>query len=165
MLFLISPFRVSFTVVDAAGNMVICWAAPTVLIITRRRNDRTFKIAQSEEPPCGATEPPDSGSLQPVPNIKYITPSSGPICGGIEVSVIGSGFSDDCRCAFGGSIAATIQQTEILCLCILPPRETPGPVTVHFEGVSFMGATKTFTYIDTRENEAYVYSVMHIFDL
>jgi len=106
----------------------------------------------------GTAEPTDPSPMLPVSNIEHITPPSGPICGGIEVSVIGSGFPHEHPCTFGGSVAATIRQTEILCLCLLPPSETPGPVKVLFEGVPSMGTTQTFTYLDTRENEACVCS-------
>jgi hypothetical protein len=63
----------------------------------------------------GATEPLEPGP-KPVPNIEHITLRSGSICGGIEVSVIGSGFPNERPCTFGRFVAATIRQTEILCL-------------------------------------------------
>ena len=113
----------------------------------------------------GSAEPPDSGSLPPLPNIERIIPASGPITGGTKVSLIGSGFPLQHPCAFGGSPAPTIQQNEILCLCMSPPSDTPGPVTVRFERVGFMGTTQIFTYVDTRENEAYVCSSRACIDL
>jgi hypothetical protein len=93
-------------------------------------------------------------TTQPVPHIFRITPLSGPIIGGIEVSVLGSGFSFHNACTFGGSIATTIWETETARLCILPPSQIPEQVAVSFRDVPVMGTTQTFTYVDTRENDA-----------
>lgn len=98
----------------------------------------------------------DSAPTQPVPYISHVTPSSGPICGGIDVGVIGSGFPLYHACTFGGSIATTKRETETDRVCILPSSPNPGRVEVSFHKVPLMGATQFFTYEDTREKDACV---------
>jgi hypothetical protein len=104
---------------------------------------------------------PDSAPTQPVPHISHVTPSSGPMGGGIRVGILGSGFPLYHACTFGGSIAITERQTETDRVCILPSSPNPGPVEVRFQGVPVMGTTQIFTYEDTREKDACVLPIIH----
>lgn len=103
-----------------------------------------------------ASSLPNSAPVQLVPHIFRIIPPSGPISGCIEISVLGSGFPSHNACTFGGSIALTVWETETARLCILPGNHIPGPVRVSFQDVPDTQTTQTFTYVDTRENDACV---------
>jgi len=72
---------------------------------------------------------------RPLPKIHRLIPAQGPIFGGIDVTVLGSGFdSPDLVCIFGGARASmTTKWSDNTLVCTLPPRATPGQVTVTVE--------------------------------
>lgn len=117
------------------------------------------QVNGTTKPTNDASPSPNSTPTQPVPHIHHITPSAGPIFGGIEVSILGAGFPFHNACTFGGSTADTIWQTETGRLCVLPRNPTPGPVEVRFQEVPVMGDTQIFTYEDTREKDACVFLI------
>ncbi|KAL5528326.1 SPT23 [Sanghuangporus sanghuang] len=89
----------------------------------------------------------------PAPKIHRLIPSSGPTFGGIEVTVLGSNFHPSVlyNCVFGDVVSSsTTRWSENTLVCILPPRATPGVVTVTLEGLKMEtgGAPALFTYID-----------------
>lgn len=72
------------------------------------------------------------------PRINRLIPSFGPIMGGIEVIILGSGFHPSLRldCIFGGVMAGPTQRlSDDTMLAILPPRPTPSVVPVWFNGI------------------------------
>ncbi|KAH9966201.1 hypothetical protein BGW80DRAFT_1563029 [Lactifluus volemus] len=74
----------------------------------------------------------------PHPRIHRLIPSSGPIIGGIEVTVLGSNFhpSLQLQCIFGDVVASSTQRwSDNTLVCILPPRATSGVVAVWFNGL------------------------------
>jgi hypothetical protein len=74
------------------------------------------------------------------PQIHRLIPASGPMRGGIEVTVLGANFMPSHRVLFGDSVAASTQMwSENTLVCVLPPSATPGPVVVGFEGVPLGG--------------------------
>ncbi|KZT10672.1 uncharacterized protein LAESUDRAFT_692924 [Laetiporus sulphureus 93-53] len=82
--------------------------------------------------------PPPPISNLPAPRIHRLIPASGPTYGGIEVTVLGANFhpSMQLNCVFGGTAASSTQRwSENTLVCMLPPRATPGVVTVWFEGM------------------------------
>ena len=123
---------------------------------------RSLSGQEEDNGTLGATNsiPPSPDSdfalTQDAPRIFYVRPSSGPVAGGIEVSVLGSGFPTDEECTFGESTAVTCWQTETARLCVLPSSLNSGPVPVSFRGVPVMGATGVFIYEDTREKDTCV---------
>jgi hypothetical protein len=140
--------------------------SPTPKSLARKSKDVTStasllghqELDGTLSPTHGVPPSPNSAPTQPVPYIFHVTPSSGPICGGIDVGVLGSGFPLYHACTFGGSIATTKRETETYRVCILPCSLHPGPVEVSFQKVPVMGATQIFTYEDTREKDACVSS-------
>lgn len=83
---------------------------------------------------------PDPPPMTPVPQprIHRLIPSSGPITGGIEVTVLGSNFhpSLQLNCIFGDVIASSTQRwSDNTLVCILPPRPSSGVVAVWFSGL------------------------------
>jgi hypothetical protein len=97
-----------------------------------------------QEPLASAPIPfvffPEPPPLAPVhqPRIHRLIPSSGPIIGGIEVTVLGSNFhpSLQLNCTFGNVMASSTQRwSDNTLVCILPPRATSGVVAVWFNGI------------------------------
>ncbi|KAI9450530.1 hypothetical protein F5148DRAFT_1242776 [Russula earlei] len=81
--------------------------------------------------------PPMASALKP--RIHRLIPSSGPIIGGIEVTVLGSNFhpSQQLDCIFGDVMASSTQRwSDNTLVCILPPRSTSGVVAVWFNGIT-----------------------------
>ncbi|KAH9176358.1 hypothetical protein EDB89DRAFT_1940657 [Lactarius sanguifluus] len=83
---------------------------------------------------------PDPPPMTPVPQprIHRLIPSSGPITGGIEVTVLGSNFhpSLQLNCIFGDVVASSTQRwSDNTLVCILPPRASSGVVAVWFSGM------------------------------
>ena len=96
-----------------------------------------------QEPLASAPLPfmflPEPPPLAPVhqPRIHRLIPSSGPIIGGIEVTILGSNFHPSLQldCTFGDVMASSTQRwSDNTLVCILPPRATSGVVAVWFNG-------------------------------
>ncbi|KAG9010186.1 SPT3 Dosage dependent suppressor of Ty-induced promoter mutations-like protein [Tulasnella sp. JGI-2019a] len=87
------------------------------------------------------TQPPAQPSTVtapqvPAPMIHRLIPSSGPMHGGIEVTILGANFRPSHECVFGDTLATSTQMwSENTIVCILPPSPSPGPVVVGFKGV------------------------------
>lgn len=89
------------------------------------------------------------------PTIHRLIPSMGPTHGGIEVTVLGANFypSLQLNCVFGDVTASSTQRwSDNTLVCVLPPRATPGVVTVWFEGFRKTedqnAPPSSFTYAD-----------------
>ncbi|KAG2179496.1 hypothetical protein INT44_006342 [Umbelopsis vinacea] len=75
-----------------------------------------------------------SGSPTSVPQLNRLIPSEGPLYGGIEVTVLGSGFYEGLVCLFGETPALpTHCWSQNTLVCILPPATTAGTVVVSFK--------------------------------
>ena len=90
---------------------------------------RTNQFSSSTPTPA-APPPPPTEPERPTPIINKVTPSEGPISGGIEVSIYGQGFAPGMDVMFGDRIAtATTYWGEKALCCVLPPGQL-GPVAV-----------------------------------
>lgn len=93
-------------------------------------------------------------SQLPTPVIHRLVPPKGPICGGTEVTILGTNFhaSMDLKCVFGETIASSTQRwSDNTLVCVVPPRLTAGVVPIWIEGVETAaeGAqAPLFTYED-----------------
>ncbi|KAI7867388.1 hypothetical protein BDF14DRAFT_1803290 [Spinellus fusiger] len=89
----------------------------------------------------------------PVPHLERIVPNQGPTYGGIEITLLGSGFSRHLTCLFGEQVATTVYCNSNTIVCILPPIVTPGPVTVTFQDHSpvLERQVTLFTYYDAND--------------
>ncbi|KAI8874649.1 E set domain-containing protein [Backusella circina FSU 941] len=95
--------------------------------------------------------PPPLASAR-VPQIDRLVPSQGPIYGGTEVSILGSGFYQGLCCLFGEQLATTLYWSENTMVCLLPPASTPGPVVVSFkEHLLEQKEICIFTYYDASD--------------
>jgi hypothetical protein len=98
-----------------------------------------------------------------IPEIQVVIPSSGPLSGGIEVTVLGTNFDRSHICVFGDVVAKTTWWNSGALRCIVPPSTVPGPVVITVQGYPLVvgggwdtGGTYPpvwFTYEDTREND------------
>ncbi|HEV2708505.1 MAG TPA: IPT/TIG domain-containing protein [Pyrinomonadaceae bacterium] len=85
-----------------------------------------------------------------IPVINLITPASGPLTGGTQVTIFGQSFLNGCRVRFGGvdSPAVTfISSTQLV--AVTPPGQALGPVNVRVvnsPGVA-VAAQDAFTYV------------------
>ncbi|KAI7904366.1 uncharacterized protein BX663DRAFT_504824 [Cokeromyces recurvatus] len=68
-----------------------------------------------------------------IPQLERLVPSQGPTYGGIEVTLLGSGFYQGLTCLFGDHVATTTFWNENTLVCILPPATHTGPVVVSFK--------------------------------
>ncbi|KAI8334517.1 hypothetical protein EDC96DRAFT_15565 [Choanephora cucurbitarum] len=71
--------------------------------------------------------------LDTVPQLDRLVPSQGPTYGGIEVTLLGSGFYRGLTCMFGEHAATTIHWNANTMVCVLPPATQTGPVVVSFK--------------------------------
>lgn len=90
------------------------------------------------------------------PRISKLIPGSGPMMGGIEVTILGENFNPNLICVFGDSPAIPTQMWSANTLvCILPPSASPGPVMVSFKNQALDfdmgGSLQLFTYLDTTD--------------
>ncbi|CDH49582.1 related to spt23-suppressor of tyretrotransposon [Lichtheimia corymbifera JMRC:FSU:9682] len=88
------------------------------------------------------------------PQVDRLVPSQGPIYGGVEVTVLGSGFYQGLTCFFGEHEAETIYWNPNTLVCVLPPNAHPGPVVVTFKSHSLVlegHDVPLFTYHDANE--------------
>ncbi|CAM0139988.1 unnamed protein product [Umbelopsis sp. WA50703] len=68
---------------------------------------------------------------RPHAHINRIIPAEGPVYGGVEVTILGSGFYEGVTCLFGDSPAMpTHCWSQNTLVCILPPATNPGTVVV-----------------------------------
>lgn len=97
---------------------------------------------------------------QPMIAILKVLPTEGPISGGIEISIFGSGFRQGHEVYFGDSRATTTTfWAESAMTCLLPPYPQPGQVPVSVRGpdgsiLSLPRPTAQFLYKD--ENQEHI---------
>ncbi|CAE6439707.1 unnamed protein product [Rhizoctonia solani] len=95
-----------------------------------------------EHPPWGvpSTWPTESIDLTPpettpIPRVSRVVPNSGPIQGGIEVTLLGENFSRAYECKFGDYVATeTALWGGNTLVCLLPPAAQAGAVPVRIKG-------------------------------
>ena len=68
-----------------------------------------------------------------VPQLGRLVPAQGPTYGGVEVTLLGSGFYRGLTCLFGEHPATTTYWNSSTMVCILPPAAQTGPVVVSFK--------------------------------
>lgn len=91
--------------------------------------------------------------LTGTPEIEKIIPQTGPIRGGIEVSLFGSNFINGLVPKFGENKAlATKCWSPSSIVTQLPPSKFPGPVIVTFEGLT-MSRSEIFSYYDDTDRQ------------
>lgn len=94
------------------------------------------------------------GASNALPDIQKIIPQTGPVRGGIEVSLFGSNFIDGLVPKFGENKAiSTICWSERSIVTQLPPSRYPGPVIVSFDGLATTPGLQIFSYYDDTDRQ------------
>uniref|UniRef100_A0A060TEX2 ARAD1D11352p n=1 Tax=Blastobotrys adeninivorans TaxID=409370 RepID=A0A060TEX2_BLAAD len=89
----------------------------------------------------------------PTPQIQRIIPSQGSVRGGIEVTLLGSGFHSNLSAIFGDTKSMNTQcWSDSTIVAHLPPAAGPGPVVVSFDGYT-MSNPQIFTYFDDTDRQ------------
>lgn len=95
-----------------------------------------LQMLQNQRPTNHLLSPPPENRNQErsAPTLHRLIPNEGPTYGGIEVTVLGSGFHEGLTCMFGDSPAIpTHCWSANTLVCILPPSATSGTVVVSFK--------------------------------
>ncbi|CAO3597948.1 unnamed protein product [Absidia cylindrospora] len=88
------------------------------------------------------------------PQLERLVPIQGPTYGGVEVTILGSGFYRGLTCLFGEHAASTVYWNPNTLVCVLPPAAVAGPVVVSFKEhpIVLEGQDVTlFTYFDASD--------------
>ncbi|ORZ31824.1 hypothetical protein BCR44DRAFT_1463516 [Catenaria anguillulae PL171] len=133
---------------------------------------------QQQQQPLAMSMPaaPEPASTSWLPKLERVVPNEGPLQGGIEVTVLGTGFNESLTVQFGSVPAHTVYWSPNTLVCTVPPGTQPGPVPVVIKQVADLGLTDTnqaqappvtFTYkdgmhaLDKHLQEFLVDSVFH----
>lgn len=97
---------------------------------------------------------PGSSSAAPfTPQIQRVIPSQGSVRGGVEVTLLGTGFQSGLVAMFGDVRSSSTQcWSDSTIVTQLPPSPTSGPVVVSFEGYTH-AVLQFFTYIDDTDRQ------------
>lgn len=96
---------------------------------------------------------PSSSSNGSLPSIQRVIPAQGSIRGGIEVTLLGTGFHSGLSATFGDSKSmATHCWSDSTIVAQLPPATMAGPVVVSFEGL-VLNSPQIFTYVDDTDRQ------------
>jgi len=144
---------VNFISDDLVPNPSVRTSPPSLPLLAPDADTNESYLPYIPFPPLNPAPPPQVS----LPHIQRINPRSGPITGRTEVFLLGTNFPRETSVTFGEKRAHTEWFSETACVCISPPASIAGPVEVTFSGLP-MGATQSFTYLDTRENDLYVLS-------
>jgi hypothetical protein len=117
------------------------------------------QTANTAFPPFYPTLPLSNNTspMLSTPHIQRINPKSGPITGGTEIEVFGTGFFQCQQVLFGGTAVHMHWDSDTHCVVTSPPGYAPGAVGVWF-GTPNGSPIQFFTYVDSRENELCVHS-------
>ena len=75
-------------------------------------------------------------SSGPTITITTVIPSMGPVAGGIDIALPGTGFTPNTQIMFGDRPAETVFHSDGFVQCKLPPHPVPGPVEVTVLGAN-----------------------------
>lgn len=136
------------------------------IILTPRSADRSqdnlFNIfpqnpAGVKEHPLHWPQPKNmASSAAVVPQVDRLIPTEGPVYGGMDVTLLGSGFYRGLTCLFGERPAMTTFYNANTLVCVLPPATHTGPVAVSFQEHPFMDQRNPiFTYKDASDLALY----------
>lgn len=91
--------------------------------------DETWPFNRRRRTTMGYTS---SDILGMIPQLDRLVPAQGPTYGGIEVTLLGSGFYRGLTCLFGEHPATTAYWNSSTMVCLLPPATQTGAVVVSF---------------------------------
>ncbi|KAI8060429.1 hypothetical protein BC940DRAFT_311985 [Gongronella butleri] len=95
--------------------------------------NRRRRIAGNNTATNNGYDAPPLWRTEYTPQLERLVPAQGPTYGGIEITVLGTGFYRGLTCLFGEHAANTVYWNPNTLVCVLPPAATPGPVVVSFK--------------------------------
>ncbi|MDA8309395.1 MAG: IPT/TIG domain-containing protein [Actinomycetota bacterium] len=104
-------------------------------------------LALRPDPPSGSVSP---AALLSAPSVAGISPSTGPVVGGTQVTVTGTGFAPTATVSFGTTLAAKVTVESATELVATSPAHGAGPVDVTVTEGTRTSATSSadlFTYV------------------
>ncbi|ORZ01200.1 hypothetical protein BCR43DRAFT_486532 [Syncephalastrum racemosum] len=111
---------------------------------------------RQQQPPPTQTQAVHPDTIVHRPVLERLVPAQGPTYGGIEVTVLGSGFTRETTCLFGEHEATTVFWNPNTLVCLLPAASQPAPVVVSFKQQPILlGASQgvpLFTYYDANDH-------------
>ncbi|CEP14241.1 hypothetical protein [Parasitella parasitica] len=137
---------------DEKDAMPVPAATEEVWPFNRRR--RTASGYASADDPIMASLWESFNSVAVVPQVERLVPAQGPTYGGVEVTLLGSGFYQGLTCLFGEHAATTAYWNPNTIVCILPPATHTGPVVVSFKEYPLVlegQDVAIFTYYDASD--------------
>lgn len=93
-----------------------------------------------------------------IPQVDRLIPTEGPVYGGMDVTLLGSGFYRGLTCLFGERPATTTFWNANTLVCVLPPATHTGPVVVSFQEHPLVVEGQDvpiFTYRDASDQALY----------
>lgn len=109
--------------------------------------------SSSRVPSTTSMSPNVSNTGVVLPQIQRVIPSQGSVRGGIEVTLLGTGFQSGLIASFGDVRASYTQcWSDSTIVTQLPPSATTGPVIVSFEGYTH-SMPQIFTYVDDTDRQ------------
>eukprot|EP01105_Mastigella_eilhardi_P002399 TRINITY_DN1296_c2_g1_i2.p1 TRINITY_DN1296_c2_g1~~TRINITY_DN1296_c2_g1_i2.p1 ORF type:complete len:1242 (-),score=442.02 TRINITY_DN1296_c2_g1_i2:182-3478(-) len=142
-------FRIKMTLTDTRTGEFIVSGLSSAVMITDDHKTSTKRMSKR---PRVDHEVSEQLMKKISVSIAKVIPNAGPMSGGIEVTILGSGFCAGQSVHFGPNVANNTQVWGPGTLvCTLPPSAKEGPVLVSINGIDFTGKptdASIFTYVD-----------------
>ncbi|KAH3765209.1 Protein MGA2 [Pelomyxa schiedti] len=137
-------FRIHLSLVDPITGELVASSVSSPVLIT---DDHKTSVKRTAKRP---RIDPDYEDKHTTPVIQKVIPNIGPIAGGIEVTLLGTGFSSSNLVHFGPYIALSLNcWNATTIVCTLPPSGKAGTVHVTINGnESSANEPALFTYRD-----------------
>ncbi|RCH85919.1 SPT3 Dosage dependent suppressor of Ty-induced promoter mutations-like protein, partial [Rhizopus stolonifer] len=129
-------FCIYFEMLDHTGKQVATGMSPPIMITDDHKSNKV-----KADSPMGGNSPFIEKAMSPVPapnterpSLQRLIPNEGPTFGGVEVTLLGSGFRAGLTCMFGDVAASSTHfWSPNTLVCILPPAAEAGTVVVSFK--------------------------------
>ena len=138
------------------SNATVTGVAVTVTVVATGSNPGepgSFTL-QDSDPPSPSVSPEMALSAL---TVTMISPTAGPIAGGTQVTVTGTGFSPAAKVSFGEDAATNVAVKSPTELVATSPAHSAGPVDVVVSDVTGTSATSSadvFTYVTSASSQS-----------
>jgi hypothetical protein len=115
----------------------------------------TYDVVVSEASGTSPVSPADRVTYEAIPGVTGVSPSAGPVTGGSEVTITGTGFSPDATVSFGGLAGTIVGSVSPTMITVFTPATADGNPATDDVVVSDAGGTSpivpadAFTYTPT----------------
>eukprot|EP01127_Copromyxa_protea_P002503 TRINITY_DN1239_c0_g1_i6.p1 TRINITY_DN1239_c0_g1~~TRINITY_DN1239_c0_g1_i6.p1 ORF type:complete len:1554 (-),score=340.11 TRINITY_DN1239_c0_g1_i6:73-4713(-) len=154
-------FLIRITLQNSATKEIVASTLSSLVMITDDRKSQKKRITNEEK--MGVEIPdPEPTKVKREQTIERLIPTEGPVSGGIEVTVLGTGFHSGLRCVFGTEEAPKTQLWgDATLIATLPPALCAGPVAVTLRDMKNPGQQirnfkdVLFTYINDSNKQLF----------